>query len=844
MQYQDGETRDVNGVRYVRQGGQWTPQGSTAPSPQPLIIPGPPRQPTPRYPDEAVRGMAEAELARGRIGVLPAEQAKLRADASKAESEAALARRALAGTPPVTSEHRGKLLGQFYGAQGLSRRISELESRFEQDFSGNGLGALAEYLPGQIRPANQEFDDAGRSLMGDLAAAFGLTAQQQNTPTELEIRFGPFIPKAGDRDEVIQAKIARLKEVARQQSAQAAQQLGLEQQAPPTPAQGTPPTPERADKSTVWLGNPTTGDQRQVASGGTRMENNPALAGVNARVNAMLKKGASNRDIVGYLRGVGVEDRALMDIMPQLNKAREFRRQNPTYKGDFQVDLERWEVPSSLLERSTPEAAYFGSAADALTLGNLDSLTGNPDLTRAGLEGLRQQNPNAALAGTVSGGALAAGGLEAVAAKLGLQGARAAMAGDAAFGAGYGAGSADDGSRVLGALTGAAAGTVGGVAGRKIVGGAGRAMTGTRDAATRYLTERGVPLTIGQIAGGGGRVGAQVKRFEDTLESVPILGNAIRARREEGVLGFNTAAFKEALEPIPPNAVAAIGEEGVEQAQSAVSGAYDQALDGVIIRPDKAFARDLTRAAKSGRQLHGETAEAFEKLLENEVAPELAKGALTGTGYQTLRRIIREERAAWKADPRGRPYGKALRQLEGSLENLVRRRSPATVEALNQADAAYRGTSVIRDAVSRGKNASGVFTPAQLGMAADANAKKFGGTQGTTRRPFFELQRAGQDILPSRVPNSGTADRALAAALLPTLAGASAGGQAAGLIDPSTAGIMIALGLPFTKAGQATFQLLLVQRPDLMRAVGQQVLKRRGPGGLFGAGGGASLAAQ
>lgn len=58
QQYQDGQTRVVNGVPYTRQGGQWTPS-SGAPSggtPQPVL----PRIPAPRYPDETAVGQGRA----------------------------------------------------------------------------------------------------------------------------------------------------------------------------------------------------------------------------------------------------------------------------------------------------------------------------------------------------------------------------------------------------------------------------------------------------------------------------------------------------------------------------------------------------------------------------------------------------------------------------------------------------------------------------------------------------------------------------------------------------------------------------------------------------------------
>jgi hypothetical protein len=786
-------------------------------------IPAAPKLPPPRYPDEAAKGNAEAALAGARVETIPDEQDKLRA-------EAALAR-ARVGEIGQTDD-AVKIKQKRANLDSLVEQINRVEHLYRQTIEPtSGMGGFLDFLPTE---GNKQFDAAGAGLAEQGLAAFRVPGVGAQSDTELRQFVQANKPSASDYDITIEEKLRQLR--GRVDSTR--QQLGLE----PADWQGAQPR-ERADASTVYYGQPETGDQIQVATGATRQENNPALAGVNVRVNEMVKAGASNREILAYLKKAGMQDRDLVAIIPQLNKVREFKRKNPGYSGDYKVDLERWEVPNTLLERATPEAAFFGNAANALTLGNLDSMTGNPELTRAAMEGLRQQNPNAALAGTVVGGGLAAGGLQGAAGKLGLQGGRAALAGDAAFGAGYGAGEADDGNRLLGAVKGGALGVGGGIAGRAVASGAGRALTGTRDAATRLLNERGIPMTVGQIAGGGGKVGKFVKRTEDALESIPILGHAIRARRAEGVEGFDRATFQEALDPISGK-VTAIGEQGVEQARGAVSSAYDQALRGVSIKVDPVFIRDMRRAMSAGQKLHPETAEDFARIIQNEIEPQLTAGPLTGEGYQALRQVLRQERAAWKGKPRGHQYGQALRQVEGALENLVRRRAPGVTEALNRADSAYGRIKVVEDAVGRGANTSGQFTAAQLGMAARKAGSKFGGVGSTTARPFFDLQRAGQDILPSQLPNSGTADRIGSALLLPALAGAGGGGQQLGLIDPSTAAVMVALGLPFTKAGQATFQRLLVQRPELVRTVGQQVLNRQRAGGLFGAAAGSGLAAQ
>ncbi len=791
----------------------------------PYAVSGGPRQPTPRYPDEAAKGQADAALATAQTQMIPVQQDKLRADAALAQAQAGQI-----GQTDDAVKYKQKRAN----LDALVNQINRVEELYRQTIEPtSGMSGFLDFLPTE---GNRQFDAAGAGLAEQGLAAFRVPGVGAQSDTELRQFVAANKPSASDYDATIEEKMRQL----RGRVDATREQLGL----PPAEWGGQPQ--EKADASTVFYGNPTQGNQEQIAGGSTRTVVNPADVGINARVNAMLKRGDSDLQIIRYLQSAGADPNADPKLAVSLRQALDWRRKNPKFKGDYSLNLERaMEVPNSAQaqESAGPLGAYMSHGANAASLGTLDNMTEDPERTRAALGELSRRNPGSSLAGSVTGGALAAAGGEFVAGRLGLQGAKAALAGDAAFGAGYGAGSADDGNRLMGAVTGAGAGLAGGVVGRKAAAGVGRALTGTRDAATRLLAERGVPMTVGQIASRGGLPGKGLKKMEDALMSVPILGAAIQARRAEGTQGFNAAAFREAGAPI--NAPAGgIAEEGVEAGQAATKDAYRNALSGVQVAADKTFVRDMKRAMAAGQRLHPEVAEDFGRIVQNEVAGELASGRLTGEGYQALRQALRQERAAWKGKPRGHQYGQALRQVEGALESLVRRKAPGVVDSLNRADRAYGLGKVVESAVGKGANTGGIFTPAQLGMAARQSGNKYGGTGSTTARPFFDLQRAGQDILPSQVPNSGTADRLMGAGLIPALAGAGAAGQQAGFIDPSTAGIMVAMGLPFTKAGQATFQRLLVQRPELVRSVGQQVLARKGAGGLFGAGAGVSLTGE
>jgi len=136
---------------------------------------------------------------------------------------------------------------------------------------------------------------------------------------------------------------------------------------------------------------------------------------------------------------------------------------------------------------------------------------------------------------------------------------------------------------------------------------------------------------------------------------------------------------------------------------------------------------------------------------------------MTGRGMQQASQELTRRGARFGNSPDavGPDAANSLSDALAAIEGMVGRQNPGTIDAFRAANAAYRGGRVLEDAVGSARNVGqGVFTPAQLTNAAYANARRFGGRQSTTDRPFFELSRAGQQVLPSTIPDSGTAGRA------------------------------------------------------------------------------------
>lgn len=241
---------------------------------------------------------------------------------------------------------------------------------------------------------------------------------------------------------------------------------------PPPPAGGQP------TRSTTYYGDGGNGGggAATLATGATKTERDPSLAGVNARVASMLRSGASDAAVRDYLAQVGARaDPA------SVNAVFEFRRRNPGYKGGYSVNLENREVPTTGWERfaASPTGTGMYAALDAGLGGLTDeiaSVAGGGDL--ADLNARKQlafaTNPKAAFTGQTLGTAASMYGLGALGRTAGITSrlANPQLAGDIAFGALSGAGQSND-NRLLGGTLGAAGGVAGNVIGNGVAGGVG-----------------------------------------------------------------------------------------------------------------------------------------------------------------------------------------------------------------------------------------------------------------------------------------------------------------------------------------------------------------------------------
>lgn len=445
--------------------------------------------------------------------------------------------------------------------------------------------------------------------------------------------------------------------------------------------------------------------------------------------------------------------------------------------------------------RSITQGATFGfadeldaaGAAGTTAVNNaLRKVTGKPDVgygakeaydavlraNRQGDKKFAQERPVTNLALQVAGGSW----LPVAKAKNVLE---AGMMG-AGIGAVSGAGNAegDLADRAKGAALGGAIGFGTGAVTQKVgnaLSNAAQRAKAAAPSAARQLAQEGVQLTPGQMMGG------TAQRIEDAATSIPIVGDAIRNRRIEGIESFNKAAINRVLAPLGENLPEGVnvGREGVEAASQAVSNAYKRALAPVAVAADPDFVMKAG-SIKQSSNLSPELAAEYDNILKNTIAPALGK-QISGEQWKAIDADLgAAARAAQNASgqqPSAVYLSRALNDLKNEWRGLLNRYAPEASQAVSMADEANANLVRIRQAAQMNGAEGGVFTPAQLSNAVRASDSSAGNRQFATGNALMQdLTDRARSVLPSRVPDSGTAIRSTVNAL-----GLTGGGVALGL---------------------------------------------------------------
>lgn len=387
----------------------------------------------------------------------------------------------------------------------------------------------------------------------------------------------------------------------------------------------------------------------------------------------------------------------------------------------------------------------------------------------------------------------------------------------------------------MGVARDAALGGVGGVVGNAALRGLGAVIAPKFAPAVTALANEDVPLTVGQMAGGA------AKRIEDASTSIPILGDAIRTAQRRGYEGFNRAAINRSMAPLNQQLPANIGSgrDAIAYASSAVDDAYDKAAQGQTIALDPQFVQDA-QAAQA--QVPPSMGPRYQQLIQSQIGDRLGPGAtLSDSDFIDAKAGLNAaiKRYAGAGDPDTVDLLGALGDLKASLHGALSRAAPSAADQLQRADAAFSNLATVQNASGSLGSEGGMFTPAQLlgaVKASDTSARKNAFARGGVQ--MQDLADNAKAVLPSKVPDSGTALRYLVSEL-PILLGV--GSESHVLPMGAAAPAMIGgglLGSLYTKPGQAIAQAAMMRRPSWSPAVRGLLNLGSGPataaGGLLG----------
>lgn len=321
------------------------------------------------------------------------------------------------------------------------------------------------------------------------------------------------------------------------------------------------------------------------------------------------------------------------------------------------------------------------------------------------------------------------------------------------------------------------------------------------------LQSEGIKPTIGQALGG------RWNSLEEKAQSIPIMGDAIANARRATIDQFDRAAINRAANKVNVN-IDEAGQSGVRRAGDAISQAYDDALSKIkVVKFDQQFAQDLNQLKAMAQSLTPDMRNKF-----NQKVNEVVGGRMSGSGSmlgETYKKVDSEigglaAKFGKSSVSSESELGDAFAQLQNLLKQQAMRTNPKAADALKAADAGWANLVRVEGAAKAGKNADGMFTPAQLNSAiqqADGSVRGRSMARGTAL--MQDLANAGQNVIGNKVPNSFTTDRALIAG----------GGLGAGLVNPAIPAGLIGGAALYTPQAQNLLRGLVSSRPQIAEPV-------------------------
>jgi hypothetical protein len=320
-----------------------------------------------------------------------------------------------------------------------------------------------------------------------------------------------------------------------------------------------------------------------------------------------------------------------------------------------------------------------------------------------------------------------------------------------------------------------------------LTGGISRAIkpNASSNANVALLKSKDVTPTIGQTLGGF------ANNAEEKLSSLPIVGNGIANARNKANTQFEKATYNEVLKPIGKALPKELqGRDALQFTETALKDKYDDVLTKIgAIKPDAQFNQSIASLQAKAKTLllPKDRMNDFNRALNEIKNSQDSNGYLTSEAYKTLESSLGKDAQtlAIAQDVSSNKIAPAVKQLQQELKDMLKRQAGTYADDLQQANSAWAKFKRVQNAASKLGADEGSFTPAQFQNAVRAMDKSKDKAAFARGGALMQnLGDAGKSVLGNKVPNSGTADRALMTGAgiyslfeptvgLPLLAGAS-----------------------------------------------------------------------
>lgn len=365
-----------------------------------------------------------------------------------------------------------------------------------------------------------------------------------------------------------------------------------------------------------------------------------------------------------------------------------------------------------------------------------------------------------------------------------------------------------------------ASGAVGGAIMAPVAAGVGRMLAPKTNPQVTALMNEGVTPTPGQILGGA------AKRAEEGLTSVPIFGDFVRGAQRRAAGEMNTAALNRALAPIGESVPKGLaGREAIEHAGRTLSNRYNAIVDRIgAAQVDDAMLSDLANLSQLANKLPKERGDQLARIIDNEILGRVSDGRMTGEAIKAAESNLGNLGRSYMraADYDTRQLGTAIMEAQNTLRTWLQRAAPRQSAELAKANEGWANFLRAQRAASYVGADGGSFSAANLNSAIKAmDGSRNKAAYSSGRALMQDLGDNAKAVLGQSVPDSGTPLRVANMAML-----------GSGFANPMIPLGAAAGGLLYTAPAQRALASLLTQRPELVRALGEQVPRLAGPGSV------------